>query len=478
MRSISAIFLLAALGQGGTRCFLAPAAELKKPDAAGRPGPHQSPSTPLGAAGPEGKCKGPYRVTPGLSAAAFSGDGRWLATGGGESDKSGTVTLWEVETGKERFALKGHRGLVLALAFSADGKTLASAGWDRTVRLWDVGTGKERATLRGHARQVWSLAFSPDGKLLASGSADRTVKLWDAAGRREKASLRGPPAAAVAFSPDGRTVAVGGDDGTVGLWDVGTGKELTTLRGHTNRVAAAAFAPDGKTLATASWDATVKLWAAPAWRLRATLLGHRGSLVTLAYSPDGKTLASGCHYHRVFREGGPGGEIAKVEDGCEVRLWDPGLGKLRATFEPGAGPGLVAVGFSPDGKALRTVNQDGTVRRWDPTGAGEARRRAAAALLVGQWEVPGKPVPFRLTFSARGDLLVSLRLAEGGWQEFRTAYRILDASTLEVTTARLIFPDRPLTERWDMVITEGRLRVRFHSRWLDLTAAGGRGRGH
>jgi uncharacterized protein (TIGR03067 family) len=312
------------------------------------------------------KPKETFRVTPGLAAAVFSGDGRWLAVAGGQLHRSGTVSLWEARTGKARFALAGHGDLVLALAFSPDGKTLASAGWDRCVRLWDVGTGNKLATLWGHTRQVWSLAFSPDGKLLASGSADRTAVLWDVAAGREKATARGRPASALGFSPDGRTLAVGGDDGTVGLWDVAKGREFATLKGHTNRVVAVAFAPDGKTLATGSWDTTVKIWEPAKGRLKATLVGHRGSLVSLAYSPDGQLLASACRYHRIFREGGAGGEIANIEEGNEVRLWATGPGKLRRSFDTGERPGLVAVGFSPDGKILTTVNVDGTVKRWDP----------------------------------------------------------------------------------------------------------------
>jgi uncharacterized protein (TIGR03067 family) len=310
------------------------------------------------------KPKETFRVTPGLAAAALSGDGQWLAVGGGEVHKSGTVTLWSAATGKVRFALAGHGDLVLALAFSPDGKTLASGGWDKSVRLWDVGTGNKLAVLRGHSRQVWSLAFSPDGKLLASGSEDRTARLWDVATGREKASIGGRAASAVGFSADGQTLTVGGDDGTVGLWNVGKGREVATLKEHTNRVVAVAFAPDGKTLATGSWDATVKLWEPATGRLKATLVGHRGSLVSLAYSPDSKLLASACQYHRVSRDGVTG-EITEVEDGSEVKVWSTEFGKARLTFEPGGRPGLVAVGFSPDGKTLTTVSEDGTVKRWD-----------------------------------------------------------------------------------------------------------------
>ncbi|MGH9445750.1 MAG: pentapeptide repeat-containing protein, partial [Terriglobia bacterium] len=222
---------------------------------------------------------------------AFSPDGKRLASGG--SDK--TVRLWEAESGKKVATLRGHEESVMSVAFSPDGTRLASGGDDRTVRLWEAGSGKEVATLRGHEESVMSVAFSPDGKRLASGGDDRTVRLWEAGSGKEAATLRGHEESvrSVAFSPDGTRLASGGSDNTVRLWEAGSGKEVATLRGHENWVMSVAFSPDGRRLASGGSDNTVRLWEAKSGKEAATLRGHENWVMSVAFSPDGKRLASG-----------------------------------------------------------------------------------------------------------------------------------------------------------------------------------------
>ncbi|MEQ8667861.1 MAG: protein kinase [Pirellulales bacterium] len=198
-----------------------------------------------------------------VTGVAFSPDGRRLASGGDDN----TIKLWDVETGEEVSTLTGHAKGVRSVAFSPDGRRLASGGGDNTIKLWDVETGEEESTLTGHAAGVNSVAFSHNGRRLASGSYDKMIKLWDVEMGEEVSTLacftNANGVYRVAFSPDGRRLAFSErSNNTIQLWDVETGEEVSTLTGHTAGVNSVAFSPDGRRLASGSSDSTIKLWDA------------------------------------------------------------------------------------------------------------------------------------------------------------------------------------------------------------------------
>ncbi|KAK1186431.1 trypsin-like peptidase domain-containing protein [Streptomyces sp. NBS 14/10] len=278
-----------------------------------------------------------------VNSLAYSPDGKTLATA--SDDK--TVRLWDVDTGKVRRILAGHTGPVRSVAFSPDGRTLATGGFDSTVRLWDLNTNKPRRVFK-NSNPIYSLAFSPNGKTLATGDYNGTLRLWNTNTGELRRTLTGHTGTvySIAFSPDGKTLATGSFDKTARLWDPNTGKSRHTLTSHTGTVYSIAFSPDGKTLATGSFDKTVRLWDPNTGKSRHTLTSHTGPVHSVAFSPDGKTLATGDH-------------------NSMLRLWNTNTGKLRRTLTGHTGA-VYSIVFSPDGKTLGTGSFDKTVRLWDP----------------------------------------------------------------------------------------------------------------
>jgi WD40 repeat protein len=209
------------------------------------------------------------------------------------------VRLWDLRRVQGApVVLRGHDGSVNAVAFSPDGKTLATASDDHLVRLWNVEKPETAArVLQGHAGPVSSVAFSPDGRWLASASRDQTVRLWDlTAAQSTGVELRGHTGAvnAAVFSPDGRWLVSASHDQTARLWDLAARPPTSlVLRGHTDSVNAAAFSPDGRHLFTVSSDHNTRMWDFSGDQPASFVLeGHSRPVTSIAFAPDGRHFAT------------------------------------------------------------------------------------------------------------------------------------------------------------------------------------------
>jgi WD40 repeat protein len=277
-----------------------------------------------------------------VTSVAFSPDGKTLATG----SEAGQAQLWNVTTGQPIGAPLNAGADLDSVAFSPDGKVLATGSAD--VRLWNVATGQQIGAPLDVGNDADSVAFSPDGATLATGDYDAQTRLWDVATGRQIATLARANTGviwSVAFSPDGRILAVG-DAESAQLWDVATHRRIGNPLRIDSTILSVAFSPDGKLLATGSYGPT-QLWDVATQRRASSLSADGGSINSLAFSPDGKTLVGG----------GPLG----------VRMWDLATGQQDGPPLSGSTSGTDSMALSPDGTILATGDDQGLLHVWKAT---------------------------------------------------------------------------------------------------------------
>lgn len=297
-----------------------------------------------------------------VEALAFSPDGKILASCGGQDRKSGEVQLWDVTTGKERHRLEGHKATVDALAYAPDGKLLATAGRDRNICLWEAASGARLRVLPYPAHnvpQLEALAISSDSSLLASGDSQGTIILWNIAEAKavRQMTLKKPggiafPTAirALTFLPRSHLLASGSDDGTARLWNIESGQGVRRLRGREallshGSVNSMSFAPDGQTIACGLQSGAIALHRVDTGELLHPEHGHLAMIDALAISPDGSMVATA------------GAEST-------IRLWDRATGKLLRCLDSDDPNGVRSLAWSPDGKHLAAATALRQVLIW------------------------------------------------------------------------------------------------------------------
>jgi len=396
---------------------------------------------------------------------AFSHDGKLLATG----DAKGDVHVWQVAEAELQGSYHGHREWVRSVAFSPDGTLLATGSDDHTIRLWNVKTMHCCQILLGHESAVFSVAFSPNGQWLASGGSDRTVRVWEVetACSVKQFVAHDRLVRCVAFSPDGQQLASIGGDRLLKLWDWQAGLCRSTLEGHERSLRALAFSPDHRYVATGSSDQTIRLWDIHTNRCAQVFRGHTNRVLSIAFSPDATFLASG-------------------GDDQTVRLWEVETGKLHHTLA-GHSSRVSSVAFAVPPEhdnhtlILASGSDDQTVRLWQiPTGKcqhtlqGYTRSFRAVAFSP-RPAIADPPVNYLLA-SGSDDKLV--RLWTWNREQQTCTKRLLQGHTGRVWSVAFS-PDGSIlasasddktVRLWDMQTFQCRQILKGHTDWVRAVA--------
>jgi WD40 repeat protein/tRNA A-37 threonylcarbamoyl transferase component Bud32 len=284
-----------------------------------------------------------------IRSVAWSPDGRFIASGSLDMLVQVWQPIWQdalIERVDTIVNYRGHHKSVNALAWSPDGCCIASASLDGSVQIWLAEIGDFVRSYNLHTDWVSAVAWSPDGRYLASGSLDDTVHIWEAATGEQVYVYQGHTDGirALAWSLDGLSIASGSWDETVHVWEAATGVVAAIYKGHSKTVNAVAWSPLGQSIASASVDGTVQVWDASSGEPVFTYRGHSDSVNTIAWSPDGRRIASGGRDN-------------------SVQIWSASTGNPLYTYSDLEG-WLMSIVWSPGGKHIASGSADNTVRVW------------------------------------------------------------------------------------------------------------------